>query len=574
MTNIERGPDGLPVTTEKELAAITQLLTDRKYKIQLNPGFFRSDKKSSLNPDFVLYTLNDFLGHIQNYVVATKRMIPGDRAVFIKELSSVFSTAAGIFSTAVGIDLKTLSIILGQVQKSKRGFFIPMLLPFIRVLYKSLIRIYYLPPDYTADCYRKVYRYITGKSVPADPQALKDNTVTAIHELQYIYTKIFPELYPLVLRMVSPVFLSEKDLFYKNGSKILAWLGTDPKEILLPKPQEKEIPSARMKKASQKKEESTEHVIPSRVFRGFEYLEKLFPEAGWHNIPYFPDYAQDFAPYFAPLLQLSESFIQLSPNNPLHLTMILFQILAELFQGLRHATFNILMAANDKDSPDDDIYHILDDWILYKVNIFDKSFSDDLKSYTHQIYTQRDFGKTLYAQKLMSNMYSVIRHYFMPFFDTKLYGFQKLPKDPRLPPMFSRVARLRVLLENYMKSVEKAEAAAMANGAGPGSAGGDMINAFDKYRFDIPNTVSRRLDALCGGKNSANRTNAVLLRYSLSILSVLDWWINDQYSPAYKIQTESIYRTVETGGTIPAFGITPRTDQDEIFKRYLHKHLS
>ena len=96
MTNIERGPDGLPVTTEKELAAITQLLTDRKYKIQLNPGFFRSDKKSSLNPDFVLYTLNDFLGHIQNYVVATKRMIPGDRAVFIKELSSVFSTAAGM----------------------------------------------------------------------------------------------------------------------------------------------------------------------------------------------------------------------------------------------------------------------------------------------------------------------------------------------------------------------------------------------------------------------------------------------------------------------------------------------
>ncbi len=575
MADIERGSDGLPITTEKELAAMNQLLSDRKYKIKLPPGFFHGDKKNLINPDFILYTLNDFLGHIQNYVVSTRRMIPGNDTVnFIPKVESFYSTAAGIFTVAINIDLKTLSSVLGQLQKSARNISLPMLLPFIKILYKSLIRIYYLPHNYTADCYRTVYTFITAETVPADPQALKDNTLTAIQELQYIYTKVFPTLYPLVLRMVSPVFLSEKDLFYKNGSKVLAWLGVDPKEILLPKPREKDVPSTVKQASVPKKDEKAEREIPSRVFRGLEYLEKLFPEAGWHNIPEFPEYVQDFAPYFSSLLQLSESFIQLSPSNPLHLTMILFQILAELFQGLRHATFNIIHTGDGGDLPDDDIYHILDDWILYKVSIFDKNFSEDLKSYTHQIYTQPDFGKTPYAQKLMSNMYSLIRHYFMPFFDTQLYGFQKLPKDPRLPPLFSRVARLRVLLENYMKSVEKSEAVAMAKGGEPGSSGGDMINAFDNYRFDIPNMVSRRLDALCGGKNSANKTNAVLLRYSLSILSVLDWWINDPYSPAYKIQSESIYRTVEAGGTIPAFGVTPRTDTDEIFKRHLRKSFS
>ena len=57
MTGIERGPDGLPVTTEKELAAIETLLCDPKYRIKEPGGFLRANRRNLLNPDFVLYTL-------------------------------------------------------------------------------------------------------------------------------------------------------------------------------------------------------------------------------------------------------------------------------------------------------------------------------------------------------------------------------------------------------------------------------------------------------------------------------------------------------------------------------------
>ena len=52
---------------------------------------------------------------------------------------------------------------------------------------------------------------------------------------------------------------------------------------------------------------------------------------------------------------------------------------------------------------------------------------------------------------------------------------------------------------------------------------------------------------------------------------VLDWWINDEKSPAYKSRPELLYRTVEPGSPMPAFGITARTDTDEIFRMHLHR---
>lgn len=568
--DVERGPDGLPVTTEKELAAMNLLLTDKKNRIKLPAGFFHADKKNAVNPEFILYTLNDFLGHIQAFVVASKKMIPNrDIDVFLSTLEKTDPSAAGIFKTAAAVDLKTLSAGLGQLQTAARNVSLPALAPFIRTLYKSLIRIYYLPQEYTARCFRNAYNVIMREAVPSDPQSLKDNTLTAIHESSYLYTKIFPALYPLVLRMVSPVFLSEKDLFYRNGSKVLAWLEVDPEDVLLPIRQK--TPGAAIEKADTvqpQKPEQTGGGVPPRVYKGLDALENLFPEAGWPQILEFPERAQDFAPYFSPLLQLSETFVQLSPANPLHLTMLLFQILAEFFQGLRHANFNVDIVPDENGTSTDDIYRILDDWILYKVTIFDKTFSDDFKSYTHQIYTQPDFAKNPYARRLMSNMYSLTRQYFLPYFDTSLYGFQKLPKAPKLPPLFSRTARLRTLMEKYMEAVENAEMAGAENQEGFWV---NSVNAFDSYRFDIPNTVSKRMDALCGGKNAPGRTNAVLLRHALAVLWVLDWWINEPESPAYKTRTDSLYRTVESGGTIPAFGITPRTDTDEIFKRHLHK---
>lgn len=549
--NIERGSDGLPLTSEKELAAIEKLLSSEKYQIKEPSGFLRGGKKGLVNPDFVMYTLDEFLRRIYVFATAVKRMIPSAAGEsFFATLKRQNPVAEGIIKTALALNLKTLNATLNRLQASARSVSIAAMQPFVRELYKPLIRVYYLTPEYSSSCLMQAYQLVMERHVPSNPESLRSATMAAVQELKYIYDTIFPTMYPLMLRMTSPIMLSEHDLFYKNGSKVLAWLEVRPEEILFPAKESPE-PSSAFENNEQDAEEELPQ-IPESVAKGLDMLEQLFPKAGWEKIREFPEEKTDFAPYFARIFQLSDAFIQLNPEHPLHFAMILFLILSELFQGLRHVDFNATYS-------EDNIYAILDDWIMYNATVFDKTFGDTLKAYTHQVYSQPDFEKSAYASRLISNMYSLIRQYFLPFLDMRFYPLQKTLID-RLPPLYPRVTRLREMLEACIQT-EKAGSADFT----------EAVNASAIYHFDIPSSVSKRIDALYGGSSSRKRTNAVLIDWCVSLLSVLDWWINDKDSPAYKAYPDLIYRTAEGESLMPEFGIAPRTDTDEIFKNSLKR---
>ena len=150
-------------------------------------------------------------------------------------------------------------------------------------------------------------------------------------------------------------------------------------------------------------------------------------------------------------------------------------------------------------------------------------------------------------------------------------GTAKVQKDERLPPFFVRVSHLKSLLVKYRDSIESAPAGSDANveGSVPG-----VQNPWAPYKFDIPNSVSRRLDALCGGKHAKCKTNALLIQYTLSILQVLDWWVNDKTSYAYRNAPDHLYRVVEPGSSVPAFGVKSRNDVDALFMRHIKARLS
>ena len=71
---------------------------------------------------------------------------------------------------------------------------------------------------------------------------------------------------------------------------------------------------------------------------------------------------------------------------------------------------------------------------------------------------------------------------------------------------------------------------------------------------------------LLGAKRSDDvtaATNANLLKYTLCIVSVLDWWVNNPTSPAYITDTSEIYRIDKDGG--PGFSAPERSDQNKLF---------
>jgi len=565
---MENNTDGfgvLPVISDKELSAMNQLMTDSRYKIKPTASFLRTDRADRVNPDFILYTLNDYLGHLQNCVASTKKMLPFEtNATFYENLAKYDPISFKLVSIVRSLDMKMLSSMLLQLQKTPRETTVTQLIPFVSLLYQSLIRVYYLGAAGIAKKYRTIYSFILKEFCPADPEGLKQYTSSAISEWHYIFDQICTGLYPLVLRMVSPAMLTQNQLFYANGSRVLAWLQVAPTEILIVKEGESEKTEIDPNAAPVKEApvEPTYTIdVPQEVQEGLDILERLFPEAGWSELESMPD----FCPYFQPILQFQDPFSQLAPDNPLQATLIMLLILEELFQGLRLIKFVPLQPLSAIDESED-VNKILEEWILYQEIVFDKTFSTDLKEYTHQIYTQPEYNKAPYGRTQLSNMYTLIKTMFLPYFDIRLYGTAKIQKDDRLPPFYLRVMRLKRLLGRYYEEVRAAPPGSDVNTTGslPG-----IQNPWGQYKFDIANAVSKRLDALCGGKHSKTKTNAVLIRYTYLILCVLDWWINDKNSYAYQYSPDYLYRVTEPGKSVPAFGIKVRTDVDAVFLKHL-----
>ncbi len=559
----------LPVPSEGDLEAMNQLMADKRYRIKASSGFLRADRTDRVLREFILYTLNDYLGHVQRCVAYTRKMLPlDDVAGFAGSLARAEPVAAGVVNLTASLDIRTLGSLLGKLQATQEDVTVRDLVPFVKLLFRTLIRVYYLGTHGVSRVYRAVHGHVVRELVPQDPEALREYTTSAIGEWQYLIEHVVPALYPLVLRMTSAKMLSFSQLFYANGSKVLAWLDVSPEEVYFLK--DGDLAESPHSMESQQQNDvpdyDPEDDVSDEVKEGLAVLETLFPEAGWDRLETMPD----LCPYFQGVLQFQDGFTQLAPENPLQQTLVLFWILEELFQGLRLIKFEPLPVLSAKDDVED-IDRILDEWILYQESVFDKTFSVELKAYTHQIYTQPDFYKTPYGRKLLSNMYTLIKTVFLPYFDIRMYGTTRGPKDDRLPPFYTRVARLKRLLVRYNEAIE-------TGGAGkeqdPDSSVPGVVNPWSPYKFDIANPLSKRLDAICGGKTSRMRTNALLIRYTLSVLNVLDWWINDKQSYAYRETPDYLYRVIEPGSSIPAFGVKAKPDIDALFLKHLKARSS
>jgi hypothetical protein len=567
MTESDSGETiSLPVVSDKELLAMNQLMAEKEYGIKLPFSFLRPDKSDRINPEFVLYTLNDYLGHVQSCIASTRKMIPpAENKAFYQELAQAQPMVSSLVAAVCGIDIRQLSSQLAVLQKNANDVSVSQLVPFTQLLFQPLIRVYYLGYSGVSKLYKALYLYMSREQAVSNPDELKRSVELAIEEWHYLFSKVYPGFYPLILRMCSSSLLSITQLFYANGSHVLSWLGVQPAEVLILR--EGDL-SGKASATEQKKEavpvlppSAPAERIPPEVRKGLTLLERLFPESGWDRLEEMPD----MCAYFQPILQFQDGFTQLAPENPLHQMMILFFILEDLFQGLRHIKFEaleILSLQYDVESID----KILEDWILYQENVFDKTYCVDLKAYTHQIYTQPDYYKSPYGQKLLANMYTLTKHMFLPWFNINLYGTVKSKKEERLPAFYLRVSRLKNLLDRYYAEIAAAPEGSEQNidGSVPG-----IINPWEPYTFDIANSVSRRLDAICGGKHSKTRTNALLIEHTLSILNVLDWWINSKDSFAYAKPPLYLYRVVEPGSSVPAFGVTSRSDVDALFIQHL-----
>lgn len=549
-----RAQDELPVISQKFDAQIDKLMMSDEYKIKPNYGLFNFIKKfqkggnEQLIPEFCTFTLKQHVESIQAFITVIKTMIQIAPASYKTKIASGIETKFKFLRMIAGWQLQTLRLALIDVQDSEPPYLVSDLIPFTQAMYRLLIQVYYYGENKIPKLIKEIY---TDESkYPESPrEKLSELAKQAITDWLYIQNEIIKRHYPLLMRMCSAVYADYPDFFKSRVSDILRFVELHKYDLLLPeKPKEEEAVPA-------KKESPPEIGAHDKIVdTGIVLLDRLFPQAGFKNLEKHPD----LFPYFQPMYKFLDGFNVLSPENALQVVVVLLRILEDCFQGCRNIKFT-QNNLDSKTSGTDSILSVIDSWTGYRETVFEKLYCDPLNNLVNQIYSQKDFEKTQFGKKLMTSLLWQTNYHFLPHFKFEQLLLEHPADESKMPPLFRRTDFARKFLMHVVSQCDKA---AKERGIVE-----SVANPWDHYTFEIPNEVSKRLDVFLGGQNTGEATganNANLLKYTLCILSVLDWWINNAESPAYSSSPMRIYR-ISTEDGKPQFSVPQRSDQNKLF---------
>lgn len=560
----------LPALTARDLKAMDKLMRSTEYAIKPNYGLFNffltlsPKSREKVTKEFGEYTIKKHLEHMQTFIGTIKTFIQispdtyKSKIAADPELKFKFLRTVGRWTTK---DLKTIAL---DLENKTDELTVSMLIPFVRTMYQMLLTVYYIGEQQVPAMIKEVYADLLNYP-DADKTKLQGLAKEAITEWLYVYNQIMKGMYPLLMRMCSPVFEPFPQFFTSQISIILGFVRLTKFDLLLPGKKKKTEEQIKAEKEEQaKKEEENRHVPGKKdelVNTGLKLLDKMFPEAGFTHLDDHPD----MYPYFQPLYNFPDGFNLLSPQNGIQVTVVLLRIIEDLFQGCQKIKFNL--TGDEKIAAySDNLENVMNEWVDYREDYFNRKYCDYLKSFVNSVYTQSDFAKSQYGKESISNMLWQTKYYFLPFFEFTQILLEKPVNDNKHKPLWHRTDYLREIFTLLVKRIDE-------NSASKAAVLG-ITNPWEPYNFEIPNVISKRLDVLLGAKRpNGNATNANLLKYTLCIVAVLDWWINNKQSPAYSTDSSTIYRISEEDGG-PQFSVPVREDQNQLFAAAIKKAIA
>lgn len=556
----------LPEISGKEKVLMDRIMMSEDYKIKPNYGLFnfmRHFKKNGtelVRKTFVEYDIQNHIEHLQNFITNVKSVIQICPETYKQKIITSQEDKFRVLKTVGGWKMHEIKAIALSLQNTADSTTVAMLIPFIKAVYRDVIKIYYLGETKITNLFKEIYNDLI-KYPKFDQKKALTFCKGAMSEWFYVYTQIIKGFYPLLMRMCSSKFDYFQDFFLGQSNSILNFLELTKFDILLPNKKAKrpedaklEIKTDEEKKEEaevNKKKEEEEKKHKNLIDAGLKLLDTMFPEAGFLNLSNFPD----MFPYFQPLYQFRDGYNFLAAENPLQITITLLRITEDIFQGCRNIIFT---DENTTADTSDKLSSVLAEWSLYREVLFEKNYSEQITDLVNNEYSQPDFKSTLFGKKIITSLLWQTKYNFLPHFTFEQLLLEKPKNDSPYRSLCLRTTFLVNFFTELSKQIDSA-AATKAEILG-------IKNPWDRYRFDIPNPVSKRMDVLLGAKKQTDTaaTNANLIKYALCVVAVLDWWINDKNSPAYSADSTKIYRINENDGG-PAFSAPERTDQNKLF---------
>lgn len=558
----------LPQISAKDNSKIDKLMMSDAYAIKPNYGLFNFIKKLAKDgsekviPEFAEITLKAHLDHINSFINIIKTIIQISPDTYKAKIQNDTAQKFRLLRKISEWSTREAKLAYVNLETLQEGPVVADLVPFVKAVYRMLITVYYIGEPAIVRAIKEIYADLLHYP-NADKDKFSRFAKEAITEWMYLYTRIIKGLYPLLMRMCGTPYDEFPHFFVAQVSQILNFLGlkkfdlilpekkVDPEEVRKAKEAEDKAKEAEEKKKEQEKAEASQNEM---VEKGIALLDRLFPGAGFKKLDSFPD----MWPYFDPLYDFDEAYLMLAPENPVQITIILCEILQDLFRACNKMQFNV--EANPTfTSREDNITKALSEWPVYVDTLFSRDYGEQLKQLVNQTYTQASYITTRAGKKCVTDILWLTKYSFLPHFTFEQLLLERPINNNKYLALFIRTAFLRDAFNDLTKQIAQSE-------MNRGTIGG-LNNPWEHYDFEITSPISKRLDVLLNAKDKSENTpanNANIIKYIAFIISVLDWWINSRGSPAYKADSRKIYRTVP-GTQEPAFSVEPREDQDSLF---------
>ncbi|MDR0452049.1 MAG: hypothetical protein LBH15_03320 [Treponema sp.] len=534
---------------------------------------------------FITKRLSEYYARIESLVTNTRILCPRANVRRNEQLKRVSGFSYRIIDTICHWKIEGIANEMSRLQLHPRENTIPEMAELLKLVYRPIFILERLDLDtHIKDAYKLLYKIIflenSGENINKQQELIR----TALVSFNLIRKEVRYLMYPLLMKLLSDRWLPYEDFFAERRNRLVVFLGTSESEQMLPEmaelPKSDEAIENKIEEAQQKikdeesedgdtvsKEQNAKRVARENerkaVDRGLKTLESIFPRAGWEKIPQ----GHDLYPYFSDVFKFQREYALISPADGLQQVVILVRILQELFYGMRSVSFGVISGPEGPDNLEETIGPIINNW-HYFINSLEKEYLPRLSEYCRILENASESKTSNYARRLLDELYWIKRLFFLPYyrFDSS-YPPPMQSKD--ITSLYSHIRSLRRCLTLAAGGIEKGT---KAGGAAKKVPCEGIENPWESYNFQVPNPVSLRLNAILG---PGQRNNASLIFFTLAVVIVLDFLVNNEESWAYQTDSngrpEPLFRSVNDEGITPQRGVDKKIDTDAILKEMVKR---
>jgi len=546
-----------------------------------------------VNSRFVTKRMNEYFAKIERLVTSARNLFPKNNTKRNSQLKRANPFVFNIIETLRNWDIEQLAKFIAELQAHPRSVKASDFTEILKLVYKPLYVLSDLNIEHIKSAFKLVYKILYIESPMDAKEKYQDVIRNIIASVVDIRRDVQYGMYPLLMKLISDRFIPYERFFTERRRCFMAFLGVTAAEQLsssslntqqienidvnaLQKNTENDEQADSEEKsgeAAQEEDPNDPKVIERKakqeaekaerraLEQGLSALEALYPKAGWDKL----EEHHDLYPYFANVYNLKHGFELISPTDPLQQVSILMHIVDDLFIGMRYVNFGAIIGADGKlIRLSEDMNEITNNWRMYIEDSFLKEYLPRLAEYCRLLENSEEGRTSAYAKKTLNELHWIKRLYFLPYYKFESVGPPPFTKQ-EIVPIYTQIRKVRKYLTSIAVGIEQGM---HAGGAAAKAPCDGIVNPWETYNFQVPNPISRRLDLMIPPER---KINATLIFFSLSVITVMDFLINNENSWFYANRPGPLFRSIRDEGITPIFGVDEKLDADKIFRDSLKK---